>query len=535
MRTQPLPGLLPGAGRCEVQTTVMKRHQGRRSALPLLLFALLPALLAGLFLAVPAAVAGDDPDTSADSPDRPELPGALPQLSEGDVLFVMDAVASPSGNGLARVEVYLRVSNDQLFFMKRTPGLGDSLDLELRFLTTGGELLRKWNRRSLVFASDSASAASASTRQILLLPVNVEPGEYVLEARMDDVQAIKKTLLGMIRKERRSGTARGLLRVRPMDPDSLEISDLEFAEHWSPRDSSVFRKRRVTVYPNPGRRYGRDGSDVMVYFEGHLPAGVPAAELRLAWEVLDRRGTRLRLLADTLDAPHDFDRAQTLRVGGLPAGSYRLRLTVRIEGGPSRMVESTFDMTWASASGLDRSIVALVDEASLALTDSELDDFEQMSPGEQERFWNEYWNKPRSEPGFEDFNALSEFEHRIQAANSVYGGNERGMFTDRGRMLVRYGLPDEVRQQVMPGNGSTLTDIGGNIPLEQDSRKGDVLRQPGGRAVGDTRAYEIWDYDIKARLIFGTKRHGARLGSRMRFVFVDETGVGNYRLKYSSE
>ena len=59
--------------------------------------------------------------------------------------------------------------------------------------------------------------------------------------------------------------------------------------------------------------------------------------------------------------------------------------------------------------------------------------------------------------------------------------------------------------------------------------------QPGGRAVGDTRAYEIWDYDIKSRLVFGIKRRGARLGSRMRFVFVDDTGVGNYFLKYSSE
>lgn len=509
--------------------------KGRRAALPLLLFVLLPLVLAALFLQASAAFARGGSDSDADSLDRADLPGVMPQLSEGDVLFVMDAVAAPMDSDLAHVEIYLRVSNDQLLFLGRDSALGDSLNLELRFLSPSGKLLRKWNRLSLVSAPDSATAASPATRQILLWPVSVEPGEYIVEARMEDLQAVKKTLLGMIRKEHRSGTARALLRVRPMHPDSLELSDLEFAEHWGALDSSVFRKRRLTVHPNPGRRYGRDGSEVMVYFEGHLPSGVPSAELRLSWEILDRRGARLRLLADTLQAAHDFDRAQTLRVGGLPAGSYRLRLTARIEGGPSRTVESTFDMTWASASGLDRSLVALADEASLALTDSEMDDFEGLSPGEQERYWNEYWNKPRGEPGFEDVNALSEFEHRIQMANGVYGGNERGMFTDRGRTLIRYGPPDEVYQQVLPGNGNTLTDIGADLPLEQGSKKGEVLRQPGDRAVGDTRAYEVWDYDIRARLIFGTKRHGARQGSRMRFVFVDDTGVGNYRLKYSSE
>jgi GWxTD domain-containing protein len=287
------------------------------------------------------------------------------------------------------------------------------------------------------------------------------------------------------------------------------------------------------VYPNPGRRYGRVDSDVKVYLEGHLPQGQDRARLRLVWEVLDVRGRRLMLLLDSLAATQDFDRAQVLRLQALKAGRYHLRLAVEAPGGARRSVQGDFDMAWAPGAVLDRNVVALTDEARVLFVNEELDKFLDLSPGEQENYWNEYWNDINQSPDAPEGDARLEFESRIQYANENFGGKEAGMLTDRGRIFVRYGPPDELTQSVMPVGGESLTDLGDQIGLE-GSLGADLLKKQGASGAGDTRPYEIWDYDLHDRTIFGKHSH-PRSGPRIRFVFVDELGLGDYVLKYSSE
>jgi GWxTD domain-containing protein len=490
-----------------------------------------PAAPAGATEDSLAAPASDDPDPREE--DR--LPPPLPRFSEGGILFVADAAAFPGPDSSSSVEFYLRVANEQLRFKPGPSGLEALVQVDLRLFPRAGGAPLQWSRLSRLAAADSESAGSVQLRQVLQWSVNLGPGQYLAELKLTDLGAPKKTLLGMLRHEHVSGTVRALLGVRPFPGDSLVLSDLEFAEGFAPPDSSVFRKPRVTVYPNPGRRYGTSGTDLRVFLTGRLPAGTPADTLRMIWEIFDSRGARRMLWADTLRAVPDFDRAEVLRLGSLPAGRYRLRLTARPAAGPARLVEGGFDMAWASGAALERSIVDRGDMAQLLLGDEDLDRFEDMTAGEQESFWNEYWTRRRNSPESAMGDPLAEFEYRVQQANRTFGGNEKGLFTDRGRIFVRYGAADEVRQRVMPVGGESLSDLGSDLALEGDAVRGETLRQMGAQGRGDSRSYEIWDYDLHGRMIFGTRARQARHGSHMRFIFVDETGVGNYVLKYSSE
>ena len=108
------------------------------------------------------------------------------------------------------------------------------------------------------------------------------------------------------------------------------------------------------------------------------------------------------------------------------------------------------------------------------------------------------------------------------------------MFSDMGRVFIRYGEPSEVLKQVIPAGDQTLSEIVQEISATEDRPVGEVRqRSPG----GDIRPFEVWIYegelplppDADPRV---TRNMGHR---RILFLFVDEQGLGDYRLRYSTE
>ena len=109
---------------------------------------------------------------------------------------------------------------------------------------------------------------------------------------------------------------------------------------------------------------------------------------------------------------------------------------------------------------------------------------------------------------------------------SVY---DRGMFSDRGRIYIRYGEPDDMKIERVPvANKNLGRDLLGEIPEASRRQVTDADTWN-----FDDRPYEIWTYDMRGKELvprFGTNE----ISSGVKFVFVDEQGYGEYTLKYSS-
>jgi hypothetical protein len=103
------------------------------------------------------------------------------------------------------------------------------------------------------------------------------------------------------------------------------------------------------------------------------------------------------------------------------------------------------------------------------------------------------------------------------------------MFSDRGRVYIRYGEPDDVQIERLPVNDKTLGfAISDEIPKEDQKT---IAKQESG--IVDTRAYEIWTYQHSGYEI--VPREGlSEMVQGLKFVFVDEQGYGEYILRYSS-
>ncbi|HID94247.1 MAG TPA: GWxTD domain-containing protein [bacterium (Candidatus Stahlbacteria)] len=102
---------------------------------------------------------------------------------------------------------------------------------------------------------------------------------------------------------------------------------------------------------------------------------------------------------------------------------------------------------------------------------------------EKRKYWDEFWKKRDPTPGTERNEAKEEFIERVEYVNTHYTSMRKGWQTDRGRIYIKLGKPDEIERH----------------PFELDSPP-----------------YEIWYYYAR----------------RLMFIFKDRHGFGDYVLEY---
>jgi GWxTD domain-containing protein len=198
-----------------------------------------------------------------------------------------------------------------------------------------------------------------------------------------------------------------------------------------------------------------------------------------------------------------------------------------ISGEGRAAAESSFDVVWAS----DDWIGWMAETEAIApflFQSLELDDFLTLGPGAKERYIEEFWARHDPTPG--PGNATrEEFVRRIEYTNQNFSTTlEPGMRSDRGRVYIKFGEPDEVRREVVPVQGNDI-----NAALAELERgTGGELR--GNREIDpeDSRAFEVWVYDYRGYELFESPM-SRTLGQQ--FVFVDDLGVGDFRMIRSSE
>jgi len=178
----------------------------------------------------------------------------------------------------------------------------------------------------------------------------------------------------------------------------------------------------------------------------------------------------------------------------------------------------------------------LEDLVHFLLDPDQEDTFLALGPGEKERYLDEFWRKRDPTPETAVNEARAVFMQRVDYANATYTriGLGKGMFSDMGRTYIRYGAPSEVYHQVIPTGSETIEEIVNSLAQAETRSVGDVTDKALG---GDLRPYELWIYDAGTGLppdADPTVIQKVRQ-RRMVFLFVDEHGLGDFRLVYSTE
>jgi GWxTD domain-containing protein len=199
--------------------------------------------------------------------------------------------------------------------------------------------------------------------------------------------------------------------------------------------------------------------------------------------------------------------ASGLDLTGLPPGDYRLEVSAAF---PETTVARTAEFTMAGfeteaavarvsgggAAGAfgnlaEASLDSLYQPLIYLLESDERGVYHRLSLEGKRNFLSRFWARRDPSPGEAANEAQAAFYRRIADANQRFreggAGDVPGWRTDRGRILITYGEPD------------------------------DVLRRP---QSGPTNPYEVWKYTR---------------GRPRKFVFLDETRLGNYVLIFTDE
>jgi GWxTD domain-containing protein len=139
-------------------------------------------------------------------------------------------------------------------------------------------------------------------------------------------------------------------------------------------------------------------------------------------------------------------------------------------------------------------------DVAYIITDEERKAFKKLqTDDERERFIEEFWRRRDPDPDTDENEFREEYYERIAYANEHFASGIPGWKTDRGRIYIMYGKPDE--KESHPSGGS----------YQRESYEG------GGQT--STYPFERWFY-----------RYLPGVGSGVEIEFVDPTGSGEYRI-----
>lgn len=473
-------------------------------------------------LAVLAALAATAPARG-----EPAL-GPLPWRVAGTLGFTVDAAAFPDSAGRT-LDVYVRVPPATLADLARDESGARHLHVVAR-LRAGGRTRER--EQDITFA---AADSVAGFGKVVVLRFPTWEGRQRLWVRLEDPGSNKRGLLYIGRKVREAQQVDGEFAIEPA-ADGREISDVEFA--WAERrsgDQGPFQRLGHTVIPNPERLYGRYAEDLGAFFTARSTAD-DARPWHWEARLLGAEDTALVTAEGAGPASPTLDGTVRFGIGDRPAGGYDLEVEAWQEGDSLPMRRrARFSIAWKPRTWF-RNPRDVEDDIHFLLSADESDQFALLHPGEQEAYLEAFWRDRDPTPGTEVNETREAFFRRIHTANERYSrsGIGPGMFSDMGRVYIRYGDPSEVLHQVIPTGDDTVSEILQELALTEDRALGDVHQKGLG---GDQRPFEVWIYegDIPLPLNVNPAEERIRRRRRIVFLFVDEHGVGDYRLRYSSE
>ncbi len=422
-----------------------------------------------------------------------------PWQTEGELSFWVDAVPFKGVGEKTGLQIVYRGGADQLTFQRQ------------------GNEYRAWACFSVeVRGSDGVTASKEWSTPVGAREESQtrNPDMYVVESLVADLPAGPAAISTSVRDSLsgRESTVVGEVEIPSYADSVLSVSGILFASRVAKGGNGPFQKGGFDILPEPSRRFGPFQPVLYVYHETYNlscsdSAAAPDSSLRgyfsVGYSVVSAGGETVKVLpADTLTVPgRHAARVAGLSVAGLVAGEYALRVSVADMATDARATEEMpFWVAERRAVGLPEATARGGGGPGLSEEDAELLEalvtylgngderslYKGLSASARGSFLREFsarrttaqWPTPEA--------YVEEHRRRLQHVNARFGGFQRGWKSDPGRVYIVYGPPDEIERYA---------------------------------AQTDRKDHQIWRY--------------YSMGGD-EFIFVDDSGYGNYRLVHST-
>ncbi|HEX6791404.1 MAG TPA: GWxTD domain-containing protein [Candidatus Krumholzibacteria bacterium] len=476
-------------------------------------------------------------------------------IGRGDFDTYLDFASFRGKDDKALTEVSIRIPSHMLKFKQMDGAWKSEISVSIVIKDdAGNDVLRRGEK--VTFTEATEQAAGAITFETVIKQVYLAPGGYWISSRVEDLYAPKLSVVGVLKNQFHASIVnRARINVPEIPQNEASFSNALFVWDINPKESGLLKYR-----PNPSRIYGLYRDSLTVYVELYLPgkmASSPQFEFRT--EIVTPGGDLVRESKMSLENPKSGSDAITaypvvLRedLTKFRAGMYTLYLTFAMEGKTlARVRGGDFSVAWDLRTWETprRQFLA---EARFLLGDREYKEFAAKPPGQQEETLDKLWKTVDPDTTTGNNEAYDLFMERLDYVNAHYTDESIAIRSPRGDIYLRYGPPDEVIMDVIPGNYETLGEAEQVVenayhPLNLSSSGQKLYSIPKTRNTlageGSTARYrpedntsvpyELWIYNGGGHPILERDRM-TEVEPTTRFLFVDRDGHGSYKLEKSS-
>lgn len=422
----------------------------------------------------------------------------VPAKSEGELLFYFDTASFRAKENKTLQEFYYQIPLTEVSFQKKNGFWSDTLQVAFEILNSDGKNLLRDQWILPIQAKDQNAIEGRFFPDYFDLTIN--PGSYQAILRIAE------------RTSGKNGTAAIPLQVKSFQTNDLILSEIQFSSYIEQTDSSNGKmvKNSLLVQPNPNRVYGK--TLLLLYFYIEYYNMSPAAEIGtydVEYSILDLdSGVVKQLPKKTKSKTNTFGlEASAINVASLKNSGYFLKISIKDNdtGDMTQTIRGFWNIT-PERMNLSKSpkVENNVYQTLSKMTDAEIDVhfrqlkyimvpdqiklYQSLPPNARMRFLINFWVSLDQNPKTDENEFWDEFQKRVAYANERYsGGFREGWLTDCGRIIIKYGIPNEIQKETMRTQG---------------------------------KPYEEWFYNIEGG---------------MRFIFLQEEGFGHLRLIYSSD
>lgn len=386
-------------------------------------------------------------------------------------LFVEAFAFASDQTGKGRVDIYVQIPYPEIKFIKEEEQYTGRFEISAAIISKEKQEL--WQKSQLVELKLKDFSQTVSNRYFSLkqFSTDIAPGKYELLVQVTDQES-----------KRVEAFKRSVI-VKDFGNDTLALSDVMMVRHMS------ISGTHKNIAPNLTGMINNEQTSLSLFFEIYNRAQLDSVKLKCKLinskqEIAAQRtkieplaGIRTQIIwqVDTLSiAPEKYllvvEAAGTSKTDS--SKSFRASVprtcTVRMKNMPLLITD------------IDKA----VEELQYIAKGGEIDYIrDAATPDEKQKRFIEFWAKRNPNPKEPNNDLMEEYYSRVEYANKNFENYMEGWKTDRGMVLIQFGPPQNIERH----------------PFDAENKP-----------------YEIW-YDYS---------------QNRQFIFVDETGFGDYRVRY---
>lgn len=403
------------------------------------------------------------------------------------------------------IEYYLGISRENLTYTPENGRFKSAFTVDARFYQKDSLIEQKaWTSVNYV---DSLAEVQPGHQLFTIGTFVMPPGNYDAVITISEPETKHETRI------------KHVLEVLPFKKDSLEISEIQLATSVSADDGqSIFTKNGLRVHPNPSGIYGMHLPMLYFYSEIYnlLISPDTVGQYSIGYRIVGGDGVEVKNFPKKIK---NKPGSSVVEIGGinvvsLKSGTYFLELTATdLNNNQSLTVRKKFFVYreqdaaahLAESAGTSGKGYAGVDADHYdTATEAEIDEefettryinskedrntYKNLNLEGKRAFIREFWSKNDPSPGTVDNERKREYLQNVRYANENFSGTfKKGWKTDRGRIILVYGKPDEVER----------------FPFSTENR-----------------SYQVWHYFSVQGGVY--------------FVFVDKRGMSDFELVHAT-